>query len=436
MEQGKIRQAQFDLFDTARFFDLIEKVQLQERDFRLIVAAVAEAESTWNISYIANCANVSRSLIYDGIADLRDLDRTENLDDARRQRAAGGGRKDILEKDPEITGLIHGIIEPHVRGNPESTLRWVSKSRAKISDALKDLGHRICANTVGRVLDVMGYTRQSCKKSHEGGSSPDRDAQFRFIEKSIADFKARRLPFVSVDTKKKELVGNFKNSGSDYHPKGHGPVVKVHDFIDEKGRATPYGVFEPFRNVGFVNVGTCADTGEFAVESIRKWWRQLGKVAYPDAKELLVSADGGGSNGSRNRLWKMSLQSFADETGLSITVRHYPPGTSKWNKIEHGLFSFISQNWRGTPLTSVDLIVKLISCTSNRKGLKVFAEKSDSAFQAGVKVSDVEIDSLRIEKESFHPEWNYTIRPALRPTISHEADISLSAAERDRLTNI
>ena len=436
MEQGKIRQAQFDLFDTARFFDLIEKVQLQERDFRLIVAAVAEAESAWNISYIANCANVSRSLIYDGIADLRDLDRTENLDDARRQRAAGGGRKDILEKDPEITGLIHGIIEPHVRGNPESTLRWVSKSRTKISDALKGLGHRICANTVGRVLDVMGYTRQSCKKSHEGGSSPDRDAQFRFIEKSIADFKARRLPFVSVDTKKKELVGNFKNSGSDYHPKGLGPVVKVHDFIDEKGRATPYGVFEPFRNVGFVNVGICADTGEFAVESIRKWWHQLGKVAYPDAKELLVSADGGGSNGSRNRLWKMSLQSFADETGLSITVRHYPPGTSKWNKIEHGLFSFISQNWRGTPLTSVDLIVKLISCTSNRKGLKVFAEKSDSAFQVGVKVSDAEIDSIRIEKESFHPEWNYTIRPALLPTTSREADISLSAAERDRRTNI
>ena len=436
MEQGKIRQAQFDLFDTARFFALIEKVQLQERDFRLIVAAVAEAESTWNISYIANCANVSRSLIYDGIADLRDLDRTEDLDDVRRQRAAGGGRKGIIEKDPEITGLIHGIIEPHVRGNPESTLRWVSKSRAKISDALKDLGHRICANTVGRVLDVMGYTRQSCKKSHEGGSSPDRDAQFRFIEESIADFKARRLPFVSVDTKKKELVGNFKNSGSDYHPKGLGPVVKVHDFIDEKGRAIPYGVFEPFRNVGFVNVGICADTGEFAVESIRKWWHQLGKVAYPDAKELLVSADGGGSNGSRNRLWKMSLQSFADETGLSITVRHYPPGTSKWNKIEHGLFSFISQNWRGTPLTSVDLIVKLISCTSNRKGLKVFAEKSDSAFQVGVKVSDAEIDSIRIEKESFHPEWNYTIRPALRPTTSHEADISPSAAERDRRTNI
>ena len=436
MEQGKIRQAQFDLFDTARFFALVEKVQLQERDFRLIVAAVAEAESAWNISYIANCANVSRSLIYDGIADLHDLDRTENPDDVRRQRAVGGGRKDILEKDPEITGLIHGIIEPHVRGNPESTLRWVSKSRAKISDALKDLGHRICANTVGRVLDVMGYTRQSCKKSHEGGSSPDRDAQFRFIEESIADFKARRLPFVSVDTKKKELVGNFKNPGSDYHPKGLGPVVKVHDFVDEKGRATPYGVFEPFRNVGFVNVGICADTGEFAVESIRKWWHQLGKVAYPDAKELLVSADGGGSNGSRNRLWKMSLQSFADETGLSITVRHYPPGTSKWNKIEHGLFSFISQNWRGTPLTSVDLIVKLISCTSNRKGLKVFAEKSDSAFQVGVKVSDAEIDSIHIEKESFHPEWNYTIRPALHPTTSREADISLSAAERDRRTNI
>ena len=437
MELQKIRQAQYDLFDTARFFELIESVNLCERDFRLMAAAVAESEMAWNMTYIADCAGLSRTTLYAGMSDLHGTQLGTKANGERRQRTEGAGRKDILEKDPEITGLIHDIIEPHVRGNLESTLRWVSKSRAKISDALKDLGHRICANTVGRVLDVMGYTRQSCKKSHEGGSSPDRDAQFSFIEKSIADFKARCLPFVSVDTKKKELVGNFKNSGSDYHPKGLGPRVKVHDFIDEKGRATPYGVFEPFRNVGFVNVGTCADTGEFAVESIRKWWFLLGKSGYPDAKELLVTADGGGSNGSRNRLWKMSLQSFADETGLSITVRHYPPGTSKWNKIEHGLFSFISQNWRGVPLTSVDLIVKLISRTSNRKGLKVFAEKSDSAFQVGVKASDAEIDSISIEKnESFHPEWNYTIRPALRPTISREAGISLSTAEKDRLTNI
>ena len=424
MESLKIRQTQFDLFDTARFFELIEKIRLQERDFRLIVAAVAEAESSWNISYIADCASVSRSLIYDGISDLRDIQRDKIPDGARRQRAEGGGRKDILTKDPQIGELIRDIVEPHVRGNPESPLLWVSKSRSKISETLKGMGHRVCANTVGRLLDIMGYTRQSCKKSHEGGSSPDRDEQFIFIEKTISDFKARHQPFVSVDTKKKELVGNFKNGGSDYHRKGEGPKVEVHDFIGEGGRATPYGVFDPVENVGFVNVGTCADTGEFAVESIRKWWFATGRSQYPEAKELLITADGGGSNGSRNRLWKRTLQNFASETKLAVTVRHYPPGTSKWNKIEHGLFSFISQNWRGMPLTSVDLIVKLISCTSNRKGLRVLAEKSNSEFKTGVSVPDADIDGLRIKRECFHPEWNYTIFPDPIPKASPEADIA------------
>ena len=435
MEAQKIRQIQFDLFDTARFFKLIEKVDLQEKDFRLVVAAVAEAESAWNISYIADCANVSRSLVYDGLSDLRDIQRGDKADDGRRQRAEGGGRKDTLTKDPQIAELIHGIVEPHVRGNPESPLCWVSKSQAKISSALKDMGHRVCANTVGRLLDVMGYTRQSCKKSHEGSSSPDRDAQFLFIEKTVADFKARHQPFVSVDTKKKELVGNFRNGGSDYHPKGKGPEVEVHDFAGEGGRATPYGVFDPVENMGFVNVGTCADTGEFAVESIRKWWFRIGRSLYPDAKELLITADGGGSNGSRNRLWKRTLQDFASEAMLAVTVRHYPPGASKWNKIEHGLFSFISQNWRGTPLTSVDLIVRLISCTSNRKGLKVFAEKSDSEFKSGVKVPDVDIDSIHIRRESFHPEWNYTIHPAPGPAVLSEGDTLLATDGQDRLRN-
>ena len=432
MGTAKIQQSQYDLFDTARFFSLLENVNLNERDFRLIVAAVAEAESAWNVSYIASCANVSRSMAYDGMADLHGDKLCDKANGERRQRIEGGGRKDILEKDPEIKVLIHDIVEPYVRGDPERPLRWASKSRAKISDALKDMGHRICANTVGRILDVMGYTRQSCKKSHEGGSSPDRDAQFRFIEGTTADFKARHQPFISVDTKKKELVGNFKNAGSDYHPKGDGPVVEVHDFIGEGGRATPYGVFDPVENVGFVNVGTCADTGEFAVESVRKWWLKIGVMQYPDANELLITADGGGSNGSRNRLWKRTLQSFADEANLTITVRHYPPGTSKWNKIEHGLFSFISQTWRGTPLISLDLIVKLISATTNRKGLKVFAEKSSSSFKSGVKVPDADIDSLNMKKEKFHPEWNYTISPAPRPTTSLATESFPSKAERDR----
>ena len=431
MGTSKIQQAQYDLFDTARFFSLLKNVNLNEREFRLVVAAVAEAESSWNISYIASCANVSRSMVYDGMEDLHGDQLRDRANGERRQRMEGAGRKDTLEKDPEIKNLISGIVEPNTRGDPERPLLWVSKSRAKISDALKSMGRRICANTVGRILDVLGYTRQSCKKSHEGGASPDRDAQFRFIEDTIADFKARHQPFISVDTKKKELVGNFKNNGSDYHPKGRGPVVEVHDFIGEGGRATPYGVFDPVENVGFVNVGTCADTGEFAVESVRKWWLKIGGRQYPDANELLIAADGGGSNGSRNRLWKRTLQHFADETGLTITVRHYPPGSSKWNKIEHGLFSYITQNWRGTPLISIDLIVKLISATTNRKGLKVFAEKSDSTFHQGVKVSDAEIDGLRLKKDSFHPEWNYTISPSSRLRISASA-VFPAKGERDQ----
>ena len=412
MDTPKIRQIQYDLFDTARFFSLLKRIDLCERDFRLVTAAVAESETMWNLSYIADCADVSRTTLYSGVSELNGLTTDGDGNRSRRQRAEGAGRKDTLVKHPEVRDLIQKIVEPHVKGNPESPLLWVSKSHEKISASLRTFGHVVCANTVGRILSAMGYARQTCKKSHEGGSSPDRDAQFRFIERTISDFKARSLPFISVDTKKKELVGNFKNAGSDYHPKGTAPIVNVHDFVGEGGRATPYGVFDPAENTGFANVGTCADTGEFAVESIKKWWLRIGVCQYLGAKELLVLADGGGSNGSRNRLWKKSLQAFSDEFGISITVRHYPPGTSKWNKIEHGLFSFISQNWRGTPLTSVDVIVNLIRNTTSRTGLKVFAEKSSSVYQTGVKVPDSEMKKLNIAPAAFRPEWNYTISPS------------------------
>lgn len=435
MEKPKLRQVQYDLIDTAKFFSLLAGIGLSERDFRLVVAAVAEAESTWNISYIAECANVSRTTLYAGMADLRGDPLGDKANGEKRQRASGGGRKDILEKDPSIRDDIRAIVEPHVRGNPESPLRWVSKSWAKISAALQQVGHRICAKTVGRILGVMGYTRQSCKKSHEDGSSPDRNAQFEFIAKSVADFKARRQPVVSVDTKKKELIGNFKNAGSDYHPKGQAPVVKVHDFAEEAGRATPYGVFDLLANEAFVNVGTCADTGEFAVESIGKWWRQMGRRRYPDATELLITADGGGSNGSRNRLWKTRLQAFATESGLRVTVRHYPPGCSKWNKIEHGLFSYISQNWRGVPLASLDTIVNLIANTTNRMGLNVIAEKSVSKFQAGVKVPASDMDVLNITRDLFRPEWNYTISPAAPLPASREAESASAQAGQDQRAN-
>lgn len=436
METPKLRQVQYDLFDTARFFSILADIGLSERDFRLVVAAVAEAESTWNMSYIAECANVSRTTLYSGLADLRGEPLGDKSNGEKRQRAGGGGRKDILEKDPSIREDIRTIIEPHVRGSPETPLRWISKSWAKISAALRNTGHRICANTVGKVLRVMGYTRQSCKKSHENGSSPDRNAQFEFIATTVDDFKRRRQPVISVDTKKKELVGNFKNAGSDYRPKGEAPVVNVHDFVGEAGRASPYGVFDPVANEAFVNVGTCADTGEFAVESIRKWWRNMGVRRYPDATELLITADGGGSNGSRNRLWKTSLQSFATESGLRITVRHYPPGCSKWNKIEHGVFSFISQNWRGVPLVSVDTIVNLIANTTNRMGLRVFAEKSVSNFQSGVKVPDSDMDGLCITREHFHPEWNYTIVPVrCLPTSPEAAPLPVQAGQHQRESN-
>lgn len=398
------------MFDTEKFFSLITD-SLDERSFRLVVAAVAEAECNWNLTYIARCAKVSRSMLYDGLADLHGAPLGNKPNGEKRQRVLGGGRKDVVEKDPSILEDIRGIIEPHIRGDPMNPTCWISKSQAKISARLKAAGHQICANTVGRLLDLMGFTRQSCKKSHEHGDSPDRDRQISFIAKTTAEFIARGLPAISVDTKKKELVGEFKNAGSDYHRMGNAPEVEVHDFIAEGGRATPYGVYDINENKGFVNVGTCADTGEFAVESIEKWWDRLGKSRYPEADELFIMADGGGSNGSRNRLWKKSLQEFATRNKLTVTVAHFPPGTSKWNKIEHRMFAFISQNWRGRPLTSVDVIVNLISNTTTTKGLSILAERSDSNFQPGVKVSQSVMDKLNIRPNELLPEWNYTITP-------------------------
>ena len=332
----------------------------------------------------------------------------------RRLRRTGGGRKPKLSSDPSIRDDIEKLVQPHVRGNPASPLRWISKSLVKIKDALVDAGHRVSDVTVGKILREMGYTLQSCKKAREGCASPFRDEQFRHIAKVSGEFLERKEPVISVDTKKKELIGSCRNAGREYRPKGNPVEVNVHDFMGKGGRATPYGIYDIGKNEGFVNVGIGPDTAEFAVESIGRWWDEMGRERYPKARRIYITADGGGSNGSRSRLWKKKLQDFADATRMSVSVSHFPPGTSKWNKIEHRLFSFITANWRGRPLTSLAVVVSLISNTTNSKGLKVRAVVSKSRYKTGVEVPAEEMESLAIAYDAFHPEWNYTITPRRR----------------------
>lgn len=410
MAAEHFHQSQLDLIDTENFFSIVLP-KLDERTRRLVVAAIAESGGRTNLSYVARCASVSRPTIYSGLADLYDDELGMKANGERRKRQTGGGRHTILENTPEITDKIHELIGNHVRGNPESPLRWVSKSLAKIQSALDDAGIKVCRTTIGRLLRLMGYTLQSCKKALEHCNSPDRDAQFKHIASKSAEFIAKGCPVISVDTKKKELIGNFKNAGRDYRPTGEPIKVEEHDFATEDGRATPYGVFDVVNNEAFVNVGLGPDTAEFAVESIEKWWTRMGKARHPNAPELYITADGGGSNGSRCRLWKLKLQEFATKHRMTVTVSHYPPGTSKWNKIEHMVFSFITQNWRGTPLTSAEVIVNLIANTTNSKGLRILAEQSESIYETGLKVSDEQMDAIKLHEDEFHKEWNYSISP-------------------------
>ena len=407
---GKTLPDGMDGIDTSRFFSLI-RGRLDERARRLVIAAVAEAQGRENISRVALAASVTRNVVYRGMSDLQLPEPEAKPDGSRRLRAKGAGRRSAAARDPGIAEAIREIVEPHVRGNPESPLLWISRSLRNIAGALAAAGHRVSHVTVGSLLLAMGFTLQSCKKSLEHGSHPDRDAQFRHIADTSARFLSGKQPVISVDTKKKELVGNFKNGGREYHRKGEAPEVEVHDFVAEGGRATPYGVFDVANNEGFVNVGLGPDTSEFAVESIRRWWQKMGRERFPRAKSIYVTCDGGGSNGSRCNLWKKCLQEFADEFRLEVTVSHFPPGTSKWNKIEHKMFSFISMNWRGKPLTSVEVIVSLIAATRSAGGLRILSEASASRYKTGVKVSKAEMKALSIERDGFHPEWNYVIRP-------------------------
>jgi transposase len=381
---------------------------LDERRRRLWAAAEARSHGRGGIAAVARASGIAESTIRAG---LRELESGESIDTARVRRA-GGGRKPITETDPSLADDLERLVDPETRGDPEQPLRWTAKSVRKLADGLRELGHEVSHQTVARLLRSRGYSLQANAKTREGSSHPDRDLQFRHINETATAAIAAGQPVISVDTKKKELVGDFKNGGRELRPKGSPIAVRTHDFIDKQlGKAIPYGVYDIAEDTGFVNVGIDSDTAQFSVASIRAWWEQLGRERYPDASELAITADCGGSNGNRTRLWKTELQRFADEARLKLTVCHFPPGTSKWNKIEHRLFSFISQNWRGKPLVSHEVIVNLIGATTTRTGLEVLARLDERSYPKDVKVSDDELAAVNLKGHDFHPEWNYTIKP-------------------------
>jgi DDE family transposase len=388
-------------------FDALSPM-LDERGRRRFAAAEAMAAGYGGVSAVERATGIARSTIGRGLIDLR----SDEIDSAERVRRPGAGRKALSETDTSLLGDLRGLVEPQTRGDPQSPLKWTCKSLRKLSAALRDMGHRVGRTVVGELLHALGYSLQANRKMREGSNHPDRDAQFCYINERVTAALAAGEPAISVDTKKKELVGDFKNGGREWRPQGLPEDVRVHDFvIPELGRAVPYGVYDIANNVGWVSVGIDHDTAAFAVNAIRKWWKLMGRKRYPDARNLLITADCGGSNGARLRLWKVELQKLADELGLLITVSHLPPGTSKWNRIEHRLFSFITCNWRGKPLVSYQAIVQLIAATTTTTGLKVRCKLDQNTYPAGIKVSDAEIDALNISHHDFHGDWNYTVNP-------------------------
>lgn len=381
---------------------------LDERARRLVLGAEAAALSHGGVSAVARATGVSRAMISRGVAELTEWPEPSTS----RIRRKGGGRKRTADQDPTLLTDLERLVEPVTRGDPESALRWTTKSVRRLSAELNEMGHRTSHRMVAELLADLGYSLQANQKTREGESHPDRNEQFEHIHGKVEAFRSEHQPVVSVDTKEKELVGDFKNACRELRPKGDPERVRVHDFaIAELGKATPYGVYDLSENSAWVSVGVDHDTSQFAVETLRRWWNSMGRPIYPDAKRLLVTADGGGSNGSRRRLWKWELQQLADETGLEITVAHFPPGTSKWNKIEHRLFSFITMNWRGKPLTSHEVIVNLIAATTTRTGLRVRSELDSNIYPSGIKITDEQMEQLRIQRDEFHGEWNYTLLP-------------------------
>jgi hypothetical protein len=381
---------------------------LDERGLRRFAAAEARAAGHGGVSAVMRVTGLARSTIGRGLRELRG----EHTIAGERVRRPGGGRKSLIETDASLLDDLRSLVEPDARGDPQSPLLWTSKSLRKLAESLREMGHRIGRTLVGELLHKLDYSLQGNRKTREGSNHPDRDAQFCYINDRVKEALAANEPAISVDTKKKELVGDFKNAGREWRQKGSPEEVRVHDFlIPELGRAVPYGVYDIAGDAGWVSVGIDHDTAAFAVNAIKSWWTQMGRERYPTARTLLITADGGGSNGSRVRLWKVELQKLADELGLSITVCHLPPGTSKWNKIEHRLFSFITTNWRGRPLVSHQVIVQLIGATTTKTGLEVHCELDPRTYPAGIKVSDDELQALNIVRHSFHGEWNYTVKP-------------------------
>jgi transposase len=392
-----------------RFRLLREKGVLDERRRRLWAAAEAQSHGYGGIAAVARATGLDQETVRRGV---RELESSEVLDEGRVRRR-GAGNKPIEETHPGIEAELERLVAPETRGDPSSPLRWTSKSAVKLAGALAERGYGVSDRTVLRLLKRLGYSLQANQKAREGADHPDRDAQFAHINAVVAKAIERGEPAISVDTKKRELVGDFKAVGRELEPKGKPVQVRTHDFKDkELGHAIPYGVLDLTLDEGWVNVGVDRDTAQFAAASIQGWWEDLGKQRYPDAQELTITADSGGSNSYRTRLWKVELQKLADTTGLRIAVCHFPPGTSKWNKIEHRLFSFITINWRGKPLISHEVIINLIAGTTTSTGLKVYAQLDDRPYPKGIEVSDQELAAVDIERDTFHGEWNYVIHPA------------------------
>jgi hypothetical protein len=385
--------------------------EMDERRRRQWAAAEARELGWGGVSLLARATGLSRPTINVGMREL-DQPAGQRMLDAARVRRPGGGRKRLAEADADLLAALEGLIDPVTRGDPESPLRWTCKSTRRLAEELTRQQHPVGPRTVAALLKEAGYSLQANRKTQEGSSHPDRNAQFEHIHAQVIAFHKQRQPVISVDTKKKELVGDFKNGGREWRPTGTPEEVRVHDFVDKQlGKAIPYGVYDLASNEGWVSVGITHDTARFAVASIHRWWTEMGAARFPRARKLMITADGGGSNSSRNRLWKVALQELADELELPLHVRHFPPGTSKWNKIEHRMFSFITQNWRGKPLVSHQAIVNLIASTTTRAGLIVKAALDTNHYETKVKITDTELAQLKLKRHTFHGDWNYTLSP-------------------------
>jgi len=394
--------------DIIRQKYLLLRPELDERARRCWAAVEAMALGYGGVSAVAQATGLARNTVAAGI---RELSAPQRLPPGRVRRP-GGGRKLLTATDPQLAAALDALVDPVTRGDPESPLRWTCKSTHQLARELTRQGHPVSPRTVARLLREADYSLQSTRKTREGGNHPDRNAQFGLISRRVRAFQRKGWPVLSVDTKKKELVGDFKNAGREWQPAGCPEPVRVHDFIDKTlGKAIPYGVYDVTRNRGWVSVGTDHDTARFAVAALRRWHERTGAAAFPQARGVLITADGGGSNGVRNRLWKVALQEWADESGWAVSVSHFPPGTSKWNKIEHRLFCHITGNWRGRPLVSVEAVVQLIASTTTQAGLVVEAEADTNSYPVGIKVSDEQLHAIRLRRDRFHGEWNYTIRP-------------------------